>query len=88
YPPRRERKSRKESNLRTYQSSDIFLKCFPRTYQDKKEHEEHLKAILELLKKEKLYAKFSKCDFGSRRYNFSVMSLIAEVVQCANFGFT
>ncbi|GJT93002.1 putative reverse transcriptase domain-containing protein [Tanacetum coccineum] len=30
---------------------------------DKKEHEEHLKAILELLKKEKLYAKFLKCEF-------------------------
>ncbi|GJW86995.1 reverse transcriptase domain-containing protein [Tanacetum coccineum] len=30
---------------------------------NKKEHEEHLKAILELLKKEKLYAKFSKCEF-------------------------
>nr|GEW67979.1 putative reverse transcriptase domain-containing protein [Tanacetum cinerariifolium] len=30
---------------------------------DEKEHEEHLKAILELLKKEELYAKFSKCDF-------------------------
>ncbi|GJY06169.1 putative reverse transcriptase domain-containing protein [Tanacetum coccineum] len=30
---------------------------------DKKEHVEHLKAILELLKKEKLYAKFSKCEF-------------------------
>ncbi|GKD80746.1 putative reverse transcriptase domain-containing protein [Tanacetum coccineum] len=30
---------------------------------DKTEHEEHLKAILELLKKEKLYAKFSKCEF-------------------------
>ncbi|GJV81430.1 putative reverse transcriptase domain-containing protein [Tanacetum coccineum] len=29
---------------------------------DKKEHEEHLKAILEFLKKEKLYAKFSKCE--------------------------
>ncbi|GJT62838.1 putative reverse transcriptase domain-containing protein [Tanacetum coccineum] len=28
-----------------------------------KEHEEHLKAILELLKKEELYAKFSKCGF-------------------------
>nr|GEX13474.1 retrovirus-related Pol polyprotein from transposon TNT 1-94 [Tanacetum cinerariifolium] len=27
------------------------------------EHEEHLKAILELLKKEELYAKFSKCEF-------------------------
>nr|GEV60362.1 putative reverse transcriptase domain-containing protein [Tanacetum cinerariifolium] len=30
---------------------------------NKKEHEEHLKAILKLLKKEKLYAKFSKCEF-------------------------
>ncbi|GKC78116.1 putative reverse transcriptase domain-containing protein, partial [Tanacetum coccineum] len=29
----------------------------------KEEHEEHLKIILGLLKKEKLYAKFSKCDF-------------------------
>ncbi|GJR03905.1 putative reverse transcriptase domain-containing protein [Tanacetum coccineum] len=28
---------------------------------NKKEHEEHLKAVLEFLKKEKLYAKFSKC---------------------------
>nr|GEZ17705.1 reverse transcriptase [Tanacetum cinerariifolium] len=30
---------------------------------DEKEHEEHLKAILELLKKEELYAKSSKCEF-------------------------
>ncbi|GKC10606.1 putative reverse transcriptase domain-containing protein [Tanacetum coccineum] len=30
---------------------------------DEKEHEEHLKAILELLKEEKLYAKYSKCEF-------------------------
>ncbi|GJR52148.1 reverse transcriptase domain-containing protein [Tanacetum coccineum] len=30
---------------------------------DEKEHEEHLKTILELLKKEELYAKFSKCEF-------------------------
>nr|GFA25577.1 putative reverse transcriptase domain-containing protein [Tanacetum cinerariifolium] len=29
---------------------------------DEKEHAEHLKAILELLKKEELYAKFSKCE--------------------------
>nr|GEW03250.1 putative reverse transcriptase domain-containing protein [Tanacetum cinerariifolium] len=28
-----------------------------------KEHEEHLKAILELLKKKELYSKFSKCEF-------------------------
>ncbi|GKG25370.1 putative reverse transcriptase domain-containing protein, partial [Tanacetum coccineum] len=30
---------------------------------NKKEHEEHLKAIMELLKKEELYAKFLKCEF-------------------------
>nr|GEW19350.1 hypothetical protein [Tanacetum cinerariifolium] len=30
---------------------------------NKEDHEEHLKTILELLKNEKLYAKFSKCDF-------------------------
>ncbi|GKB62296.1 retrotransposon protein, putative, ty3-gypsy subclass [Tanacetum coccineum] len=30
---------------------------------NEKEHEEHLKTILELLKKEELYAKFSKCEF-------------------------
>nr|GEY05866.1 putative reverse transcriptase domain-containing protein [Tanacetum cinerariifolium] len=30
---------------------------------NKKEHEEHLRIILELLQKEKLYAKFSKCEF-------------------------
>nr|GEW88061.1 putative reverse transcriptase domain-containing protein [Tanacetum cinerariifolium] len=30
---------------------------------EKEEHEEHLKPILELLKKEKLCAKFSKCEF-------------------------
>ncbi|GJV70341.1 putative reverse transcriptase domain-containing protein [Tanacetum coccineum] len=29
----------------------------------KEEHEEHLKIILGLLKKEQLYVKFSKCDF-------------------------
>nr|GEY48819.1 putative reverse transcriptase domain-containing protein [Tanacetum cinerariifolium] len=30
---------------------------------NKEEHEEHLRIILELLQKEKLYAKFSKCEF-------------------------
>ncbi|GJS23277.1 putative reverse transcriptase domain-containing protein [Tanacetum coccineum] len=34
------------------------------------EHEEHLKAILELLKKEKLYAKFSKCEFWILKVQF------------------
>ncbi|GJT89866.1 putative reverse transcriptase domain-containing protein [Tanacetum coccineum] len=37
---------------------------------DEREHEEHLKAILELLKKEKLYAKFSKCEFWISKVQF------------------
>ncbi|KAM0037110.1 putative nucleotidyltransferase, Ribonuclease H [Helianthus debilis subsp. tardiflorus] len=36
----------------------------------KEEHEQHLRAILELLKKEKLYAKFSKCEFWLREVQF------------------
>ncbi|GJQ97673.1 putative reverse transcriptase domain-containing protein [Tanacetum coccineum] len=34
------------------------------------EHEEHLKQILELLKKEELYAKFSKCEFWIPKVQF------------------
>ncbi|GJS28436.1 putative reverse transcriptase domain-containing protein [Tanacetum coccineum] len=34
------------------------------------DHEEHLKLILELLKKEELYAKFSKCEFWLLKVQF------------------
>ncbi|GJY36989.1 putative reverse transcriptase domain-containing protein [Tanacetum coccineum] len=44
---------------------------------DKKEHEEHLKAILELLKKEQLYAKFSKCEFWISKVQF-----LDHVIDC------
>ncbi|GKB58667.1 putative reverse transcriptase domain-containing protein [Tanacetum coccineum] len=36
----------------------------------KQEHEEHLKLILELLKKEELNAKFSKCEFWIHKVQF------------------
>ncbi|KAI3814006.1 hypothetical protein L1987_18745 [Smallanthus sonchifolius] len=36
----------------------------------KEEHEHHLKLILELLRNEKLYAKFSKCEFWIREVHF------------------
>ncbi|GJQ99940.1 putative reverse transcriptase domain-containing protein [Tanacetum coccineum] len=43
----------------------------------KKEHEEHLRQILKLLKKEELYAKFSKCEFWISRVQF-----LGYVIDC------
>ncbi|GJR90851.1 putative reverse transcriptase domain-containing protein [Tanacetum coccineum] len=43
----------------------------------RKIHEEHLKAILELLKKEELYAKFSKCEFWIPKVQF-----LSHVIDC------
>ncbi|GKE58526.1 putative reverse transcriptase domain-containing protein [Tanacetum coccineum] len=44
-------------------------------------HEEHLKAILELLKKEKLYAKFSKCEFRISKIAKSMMKLTQKGIK-------
>ncbi|GJZ30454.1 hypothetical protein Tco_0575501 [Tanacetum coccineum] len=38
--------------------------------QSKEEHEVHLKLVLESLRKEKLYAKFSKCEFWFEEVHF------------------
>ncbi|GJS99799.1 putative reverse transcriptase domain-containing protein [Tanacetum coccineum] len=45
---------------------------------NKEEHEEHLKLILELLKKEELYAKFSKCLVGYYQRSIKGFSKIAK----------
>ncbi|GKC38063.1 putative reverse transcriptase domain-containing protein [Tanacetum coccineum] len=41
----------------------VFIDDILIYFKNKKEQKEHLTAVLELLKKEKLYAKFSKCEF-------------------------
>ncbi|GJZ21132.1 putative reverse transcriptase domain-containing protein [Tanacetum coccineum] len=41
----------------------VMLFGLTNAHADEEEHGKHLKTILELLKKERLYAKFSKCDF-------------------------
>ncbi|GKC46570.1 putative reverse transcriptase domain-containing protein, partial [Tanacetum coccineum] len=41
----------------------VFIDDILAYSKDEEEHGRHLKIILELLKKERLYAKFSKCDF-------------------------
>ncbi|GKA69446.1 putative reverse transcriptase domain-containing protein [Tanacetum coccineum] len=48
----------------------VFIEDILIYSKNKKEHEEHLKAILELLKKEELYAKFSKCEFWLPKVQF------------------
>ncbi|GJZ53457.1 putative reverse transcriptase domain-containing protein [Tanacetum coccineum] len=45
----------------------VFMDLINRS---KEEHEDHLKLILELLKNEVLYAKFSKCEFWLPRVQF------------------
>ncbi|GKB84621.1 putative reverse transcriptase domain-containing protein, partial [Tanacetum coccineum] len=42
---------------------------------NKEEHADHLRIILELLRKEELYAKFSKCDFWT-----SIMQFLRHVI--------
>nr|BAL46523.1 hypothetical protein [Gentiana scabra x Gentiana triflora] len=37
---------------------------------DEKEHEEHLRIVLQTLKEKKLYAKFSKCEFWLKQVSF------------------
>ena len=39
-------------------------------FQSKEEHGQHLQLILELLRKEQLYAKFSKCEFWLKEVQF------------------
>ncbi|GJT57420.1 putative reverse transcriptase domain-containing protein [Tanacetum coccineum] len=52
---------------------------------DKREHEEHLKAILELLKKEELYAKFSKCEFWIPKHKLCSAPILALPQGAENF---
>ncbi|GJX54332.1 putative reverse transcriptase domain-containing protein [Tanacetum coccineum] len=49
---------------------EFHIDLVPGAAPNKQEHEEHLKIILELLKKEELYAKFSKCEFWIPKVQF------------------
>ncbi|GJW46868.1 putative reverse transcriptase domain-containing protein [Tanacetum coccineum] len=48
----------------------VFIEDILIYSRSKEEHEKHLKQILELLKKEELYAKFSKCEFWLPKVQF------------------
>ena len=36
---------------------------------NEREHEEHLRIVLQVLREQQLYAKFSKCDFSKPKFN-------------------
>nr|GFA41150.1 putative reverse transcriptase domain-containing protein [Tanacetum cinerariifolium] len=48
----------------------VFIDDIIINSKSEEEHEVHLKTILDLLKKEKLYAKFSKCEFWLKEVHF------------------
>ncbi|GJZ22824.1 putative nucleotidyltransferase, ribonuclease H [Tanacetum coccineum] len=48
----------------------VFIDDISIYYKTQKEHVKHLRLVLELLKKEKLDAKFSKCEFWLREVQF------------------
>ncbi|GJS77794.1 putative ribonuclease H-like domain-containing protein [Tanacetum coccineum] len=48
----------------------LFVKKKDGSFRSEEEHAEHLKLILKLLKKEELYAKFSKCEFWLSKVQF------------------
>ncbi|GJX06867.1 putative reverse transcriptase domain-containing protein [Tanacetum coccineum] len=50
-------------SITAFRTRYVFIDDILVYSKDEEEHEKHLKTILELLKKERLYAKFSKCDF-------------------------
>nr|GEX75448.1 reverse transcriptase domain-containing protein [Tanacetum cinerariifolium] len=59
----------------------VFLEELPRLpppRQDEEEHGKHLKIILVLLKNERLYAKFSKCDFL-----LDLVQFLGHVIDCS-----
>ncbi|GKF09620.1 putative reverse transcriptase domain-containing protein [Tanacetum coccineum] len=58
----------------------VFMDLMNHVYsKNKKEHEELLKAILELLKKDELYAKFSKCEFWHSKTPMKIRQFLGLV---------
>ncbi|GJV56425.1 putative reverse transcriptase domain-containing protein [Tanacetum coccineum] len=64
-------------NLRSVFIDDILIHS-----RNKEEHANHLRIILELLKKEKLYAKFSKCDFW-----IHIVQFLGHLIDSQRFHF-
>ncbi|GJY65181.1 putative reverse transcriptase domain-containing protein [Tanacetum coccineum] len=60
----------KKTSQRPLSELDMGIMNFKLCHLNKQEHEEHLKLILELLKKDELYAKNFKCEFWIPKVQF------------------
>ncbi|GJW58820.1 putative reverse transcriptase domain-containing protein [Tanacetum coccineum] len=58
------------SGLPSQRQVEFRIDLVPGATLTKEEHEVHLKLVLELLRKKKLYAKFSKCEFWLQEVHF------------------
>ncbi|GJV24020.1 putative reverse transcriptase domain-containing protein [Tanacetum coccineum] len=72
-----------QNSLRPLRISS-YAHWFDKRTCSKQEHEEHLKIILELLKKEELYAKFSKCEFWIPKVQFLGHVIDSEGISCGS----
>ncbi|GKB45307.1 putative reverse transcriptase domain-containing protein [Tanacetum coccineum] len=59
----------------------VFINDILIYLRNKKEHEEQLKAIMELLKKEEFYAKLSKCEFLDSQGFSKIAKLMTKLTQ-------
>jgi hypothetical protein len=48
----------------------VFIDDILIYYNNREEHEEHLKLVLQVLREHQLYAKFSKCDFFQKQVHY------------------
>ncbi|GJV91576.1 putative reverse transcriptase domain-containing protein [Tanacetum coccineum] len=68
-----------------FQVMPFGLTNAPAVFMTSEQHEEHLKAILELLKKEELYAKFSKCEFWIPKASPKTPTEIRQILGLAGY---
>ena len=59
----------------------VFIDDIPVYSKDAREHEQHLRIVLETLREKRLYAKLNKCDFWLKEVSFLGHIVSAEGIR-------